>query len=165
MIKNGIGGANTNITGLEFEKNTDLYTMFINAGVSIDKSLFHAKANFSKYVKTLGVNTKDYWSKELRPDEALFLNGTIFIIEKKWQETAGSVDEKIQTCDFKRRQYEKIGHAIGMEIKYIYLLNDWFKNDSYKDVLNYIKEVGCYYFFEEIPLTFFDNKYLEVTHD
>lgn len=157
MIKGGIGGANTNVTGLQFEKNSDLYTMFQNAGIEINKNLFHAKNNFSKYVKELGVDTKKYWSKELRPDEALFLHNTIFIVEKKWQEVEGSVDEKIQTCDFKRRQYQKIADALNMDICYIYLLNSWFKNPKYSDVLEYIESVGCYYFFEEIPIEFFEQ--------
>ena len=35
-------------------------------------------------------------------------NNTIYVIEKKFQEGSGSVDEKLQTCDFKKRIYQKL---------------------------------------------------------
>lgn len=34
----------------------------------------------------------------------------------------------------------------------IYLLNDWFRDPLYKDVLDYIISVNCQYYFECIPL-------------
>ena len=42
------------------------------------------------------------------PDESFFNIKTnkLIIIEKKWQQIEGSVDEKLQTCDFKKKQYE-----------------------------------------------------------
>ena len=38
------------------------------------------------------------------------------------------------------------------EIEYIYVLSDWFKRPKYRDVLNFIDDVGCLYFFNELPL-------------
>lgn len=48
-------------------------------------------------------------------------------------------------------QYKKIGEAIGAEnVTYTYILNNWFKQDKYRDVLNYIHSInGCDYLFEE----------------
>ena len=63
-----------------------------------------------------------------------------------------AVDEKLQTCDFKRKQYKKLFASIGYDIQYIYLLCDWFKQPQYRDVLKYIKNVKCDYYFNEIPL-------------
>jgi hypothetical protein len=40
---------------------------------------------------------------------------------------AGSVDEKLQTCDFKRKQYLKLVQPLGIKVEYVYVLNDWFK--------------------------------------
>ena len=42
-------------------------------------------------------------SAKLLPDEAIFVisKNTVYIIEKKTQSGGGSVDEKLQTCDFK----------------------------------------------------------------
>jgi len=41
-------------------------------------------------------------------DDAIYVmsNNTVFIIEVKYQEVAGSVDEKLQTCGFKLNQYK-----------------------------------------------------------
>ena len=73
-------------------------------------------------------------------------------IEKKYQQTDGSVDEKLQTSGFKLKQYRKLVEGTSIEVKFIYVLNDWFHNPRYKDVLDYIKEVKCDYFFNEIPI-------------
>jgi hypothetical protein len=93
-------------------------------------------------------------SKKLLPDEA-FVNEVekmLYIIEKKFQHQPGTVDEKLQTCDFKLKQYKKLANLNGYDVKYIYLLSDWFKQDQYKDVLEYINSVNCYYYFNEISI-------------
>ncbi len=88
------------------------------------------------------------------PDEAIYMivNNTLFIIEMKFQKVAGSVDEKLQTCDFKKKQYKKLMSAMNVDVEYIYILSDWFKHQSYKDTLDYIISVGCQYYFEYLPL-------------
>ena len=95
-----------------------------------------------------------FLSKKLLPDEALYVivNNTLFVIEIKFQMTTGSVDEKLQTCDFKRKQYAKLMAPLNIEVEYIYLLSDWFRHKSYKDVLDYVISVGCQYYFEYLPL-------------
>ena len=72
----------------------------------------------------------------------------MYIIECKFQQVAGSVDEKLQTCDFKKKQYKKIFSRLNIDVEYVYLSSDWFKND----VLDYIVSVGCSYYFNYIPL-------------
>ena len=64
----------------------------------------------------------------------------------------GSVDEKLQTCDFKKKQYQKLLSSLNMEVEYIYLLSNWFQQAGYRDVLDYIISVNCRYYFEYIPL-------------
>ena len=95
-----------------------------------------------------------YISKKLLPDDSIFvlMNNKLFIIECKHQQVAGSVDEKLQTCDFKRKQYRKLMSAANIDVEYIYLLDDWFRKPQYKDVLDYIQSVNCDYYFEYIPL-------------
>jgi len=39
-------------------------------------------------------------------------------------------------------------------VEYVYVLSDWFKDPSYRDVLDYIKSVKCHYFFETLPFDF-----------
>ena len=77
--------------------------------------------------------------------------------ERNSRPGSGSVDEKLQTCHFKKRQYEKLVAPLGLRVAFYYLLNDWFRNASYRDVLEYIEEVGCRYFFKEIPLVASDQ--------
>jgi len=167
MIKGGIGGAKTK-TGLKFESRIDLRTAFTqfkeytaeNGDLFYEDELvanLYKKNDFySKFLHSLNIDHTKRISKKLLPDETIFIikNKTIFIIEMKFQEVAGSVDEKLQTCDFKKKQYEKLLSGTGFKVEYVYVLNDWFKHTSYKDVLEYIKSVHCHYFFELLPFEF-----------
>lgn len=94
-------------------------------------------------------------SKKLLTDDALLviIRETLFIIEVKYQQVEGSVDEKLQTFDFKRKQYLKLVVSLELKVEYVYVLSDWFKNPKYKDVLDYIYSVNCHYKFRELPLT------------
>ena len=164
MKAKGTGGANTK-TGLVFEGNTDLST-FLNKqkGYKVEgENVFYKtelvarvfkKYSLYKYLESEGVDWKIIISKRLLPDDSIYviINNTMFIIECKFQQSAGSVDEKLQTCDFKRKQYQKLLSQLNMEVEYIYLLSDWFKKSEYKDVLDYIISVRCSYYFEYIPL-------------
>lgn len=166
MIKNGKGGGNTR-TGLVFEGKVDLAT-FLNSqphysikghDVYFDEEkvarVFKKNDFYSVFLKELNIDWTKYISKKLLPDDSIFvlLNNTLFIIECKHQQVAGSVDEKLQTCDFKKKQYKKLMAPANIEVEYIYLLDSWFKNGKYKDVLDYIHSVGCDYYFDYIPLT------------
>ncbi|HOZ35491.1 MAG TPA: hypothetical protein PLK55_00710 [archaeon] len=167
MIKSGVGGGKT-ITGLRFEERISLKQLFTQIkgyDIKNDDIFFNGKkiATFyqkhkiyKNFLEPSGINYLNYISKKLLPDDAIFVlkERTLFIIEIKFQEVAGSVDEKLQTCDFKNKQYNKLFKPLNIKVKYTYLLNDWFKKLEYKDVLDYIKSVNCYYFFNEIPLEF-----------
>jgi len=89
------------------------------------------------------------------PDDALLVivRETLFIIEVKYQQVAGSVDEKLQTCDFKRKQYLKLASPLGLKVEYVYVLSDWFNKPEYRDVLAYIHSVNYHYKSNEIPLS------------
>lgn len=164
MIFGGKGGGNTK-TGLVFEGTTDL-SEFLNSQngykVEYGKVYFNdelvgrifKKYGFYKFLDELKIEWKGLISKRLLPDDSIFviIANTLFIIECKFQQVAGSVDEKLQTCDFKRKQYQKLLAPANIEVEYIYLLSDWFRKPEYKDVLDYIHSVHCYYFFEYIPL-------------
>lgn len=88
-----------------------------------------------KLYKFLDLQENDLWkqyiSKKLLSDEAFFnlSNRNIYIIEKKWQQVAGSVDEKLQTCDFKKKEYEALFSDTYFNIEYYYVLNDFFDED------------------------------------
>jgi hypothetical protein len=112
------------------------------------------KYELYRYLDMLGIDWKAILSKKLLPDDAIYVinNNTIFIIEVKYQEVAGSVDEKLQTCGFKLNQYKKLFAPLNHKVEYIYILNDWFKKPEYKDTLDYILFMNCRYYFEFLPL-------------
>ena len=164
MKEGGIGGGNT-ITGLNFEKETDILSLLKSKrGYKISNNVIYykdrevaksfKKNNLYKFLESKGVDYRKILSKKLLPDEAIYvvINNTLFIIEVKFQKVAGSVDEKLQTCDFKRKQYAKLMAPLNIEVEYIYILSDWFRNPGYKDVLDYIISVGCQYYFKYLPL-------------
>ena len=163
------GGARTNVNGLRFEQETSLEEALINAGYRItDRNLIKDKHNnclgiiapkhafYKAILEPEGIDWKDYISKKLLPDEAFlnFNNNTVYIIEKKFQHDSGSVDEKLQTCDFKKKQYQKLLQDTPYDVEYLYVCNDWFRQNCYSDVHDYIHSVGCHIFFDAIPLGF-----------
>lgn len=170
MKQGGLGGANTQ-TGLNFESKVDFQKLLAKvpgyklakipgkAGIGV---FFQAalvarcfrKYDFYKFLDESKVDWQKVLSKKLLPDDAMLVivRQTLFIIEVKYQQVAGSVDEKLQTCDFKRKQYAKLVASLGLKVEYVYVLNDWFKKPEYKDVLDYIHSVNCHYIFNELPL-------------
>jgi len=164
MKKKGFGGGNT-ITGLKFERGRDILSILSNVkGYSVKGNIIfylgkevarsYRKYALYKFLESQGVDYKKIISKKLLPDEALYVivKNTLFVIEMKYQEVTGSVDEKLQTCDFKKKQYKKLMAPLNIEVEYIYILSNWFRKPEYKDVLDYIISVGCQYYFQYLPL-------------
>ena len=171
MKTGGIGGAST-LTGLNFENKVDFQQLIAAIpGYSVKKVSGKAgmgvffedelvarcfrKNDFYNFLSESGIDWKKVLTKRLFPDDALLVivRETLFIIEVKYQQVAGSVDEKLQTCDFKRKQYVKLVAPLGLKVEYVYVLSDWFRKPGYKDVLDYINSVNCHYKFNELPLS------------
>jgi len=159
------GGAKTNLNGLQFEGRTDLreaikqhliYQLNEHDQVLKDDIVvahyFEKNGLYKKLLEPKGINYKTVLSKKLLPDGALLVGSTLYIIEKKYQTGAGSVDEKLQTCDFKKKQYQKLLNPLGIDVEFYYVLNRWFEQESNRDVFEYIRSVGCKYFIEVLPL-------------
>ena len=150
----GAGGANTNKNGLMYEEVTDLkdrykickqinktkvnevvFKGYLDVYISANKSALH------KYMDEKGEKNLDLHPAAgcKEPDEAYIdhKRKKIFIIEKKFQQRSGSVDEKIQTGVFKKLHYTEL--FPNFKIYYIYCLSDWFKQNEYVSILNYLK--------------------------
>jgi hypothetical protein len=176
MKEGGVGG-NKTLTGLRFEEKVDFLKILGSIpGYSVSEILSKSGKNkigyaiyfnqilvaksFKKHgfynylLEEYSIDWQKLISSQLLPDDALLVivRETLFIIEIKFQKVSGSVDEKLQTCDFKRKQYLKLVSQIGLKVEYVYVLNDWFRQPKYKDVLDYIHSVNCHYKFEELPL-------------
>ena len=138
----GVGGANTK-SGLHFEGKVDFLEVLktvpgyeVHEDGSIlfkgEKVALNLRKNrLYKFLEEKGVNHKEILSKKLLPDDAIFVLATnsFYVIEIKFQNVAGSVDEKLQTCHFKKRQYEKLLNSLGVKVEYIYILSEWFQAD------------------------------------
>lgn len=169
MIKGWTYGGNT-ISGLKFEKRVSLQDKLSQLTwyeIKEDQYVFYQgkkvaeiyqKSNLYKHLlEPNGINYKTLISKKLLPDNAIYVivKNTLYIIEIKYQEVAWSVDEKLQTCDFKKKQYERLLRPLKMNCEYCYVLRwEWFWKPEYRDVLNYIQAVWCKYFFDELPLDY-----------
>ncbi len=170
MKKGGKGGANT-LTGLQFEKKVDFLTLLQkipgykakNADKKVGNDIFYKnklvarcfkKHEFYRFLEECEIDWRKMVSRKLFPDDALLVivRETLFIIEVKYQQVEGSTDEKLQTCDFKRKQYLKLVSPLELKVEYVYVLNDWFKHPKHQDVLNYIHSVNCHYKFNDLPL-------------
>lgn len=147
MIKDGKGGANTNRGGLKFEADTDLSArikrdlsdQFIIEPITITQSVINSNSFVYQITrikdnKRIGIITKQFQfynvlkneynidnqnHKKWKPDEVFFNfeTNTVYIVEKKWQQGSGSVDEKIFGFVNKRRLYQNNFNAIKDEPK------------------------------------------------
>lgn len=161
------GGAKTNANGLHFEQTTSLDDALRQAGYEIRNGIVYRgtdkvgmsvqkKKLYTMFLEPNGIDYRTINSKQWQPDECFinFTCRTAFIIEKKFQSGAGSVDEKLPGCQFKKAEYEKLFDPIDYHVEYLYVFNDWFRAPVYRDTLEYITSTGCHYFFGEIPLSF-----------
>ena len=128
MKEGGRGGGNTR-TGLNFENERDLLSAIAKApGYQVANGVIFYKGeevarSYRKnalYVMLAaqGIDFRKHLSKRLLPDDAIYVivNNTMFIVELKFQKIAGSVDEKLQTCDFKKKQYRKLLAPLNYEV-------------------------------------------------
>lgn len=164
MKAGGKDGANTR-TGLIYEDKVDLATFIAKQKkytvkdcnvLYLGECVAHIfkKYAFNTFLETRGIDWRQHLSKQLLPDNAIYVivNNTMLILEVNTRHTVGSVDEKLQTYDYKKKQYQKLLFQLNMEVDYIYILDEWFRQPKYKDVLDYVISVGCQYCFNYISL-------------
>lgn len=178
MRKGGVGGAATQKVGEAFESKTlaNLLTSFeangyvtnsvlpgrLNPraiylkdkkGNSVD--IYLQSAVHTEFFKPRGVNSAHFFSAELRPDTAIYSHqsNVLTIIEKKQQTGAGSVAEKLQTCDYKMLYYTTLCNPIGVTVDLIWQLGQYFVDNAVnlESVFQYMKSKGSRYFFHEVP--------------
>jgi hypothetical protein len=180
MRKGGIGGAKTQKAGEDFESHT--LTNLINSLelggykveavrkgsgaaprgitlVNIDGSkieMYFKAAVHKDFFQPRGVLTEKYFSARLEPDTAIFSEktNTLTIIEKKQQSGAGSVAEKLQTCDYKMMYYSTLCEPIGVKVDLIWQLGSYFvgQRDNLRSVFEYMLSKGSRYYFLDIPV-------------
>tara|TARA_Y100000389_G_C17445732_1_gene511483 strand:+ start:176 stop:829 length:654 start_codon:yes stop_codon:yes gene_type:complete len=149
----GAGGSNTNKNGLSYEELTEINDSdryITKDTIKIkNKKISQVEIDGKLFIKVIKGELKLYMmhsnkfnidsEKSLQPDECYIdeTNKVINIIEKKFQQSSGSVDEKIQTGAFKRWFYKE--QYPEYTIKYCYCLSDWFKQKRYNPEFRYYK--------------------------
>ncbi len=168
----GAGGANATLSGGSFEKKTSLEQKLIENKfnkIIINKSkngyyyekkdsnkiLYFNQNGFNKYIE------KEYNIKTYRkPDEAIIIEKDnkihIIILEKKNQNVDGSIEEKLKTGAFTRREYELMfeeQQKYKFEISFCFVLSkflqDKFDSDlpKYNNMKKIMKEDKIKYFY------------------
>lgn len=158
----GAGGSKTNATGLKFENEDYLYDWLKNSGYILnclnEKSSSRAKlyeiiednniigyyGRQGKVYDALSIIDKKFSNEYIKNVLSSKINPDGFILslkpkrltifEKKWQQSSGSVDEKIQTAPFKLEMFEKLLRNSGISCMYQYILSEWFRDKKYRNV-------------------------------
>jgi hypothetical protein len=153
----GAGGSNTNKNGLSYEELTDIKEK-CNVKREIDKNTkivtFDEDDREFVITKQNGFNT--YMSTKIRkdikalhgakrPDEVIIdeKNKTIFILEKKFQQSSGSKCECIQAYFPKIRNYQK--RIPDYKIVYVYCLSEWFKTNCEAEIECFVEDKIPYF--------------------
>lgn len=160
-------------TGLIFEENTPINEIFDflpnNEVLMFASNAVMAKQtgmlNWRDYVRNLPgltyIGEKNsrhpiIWNKNYIPDGAIIYNNTLYIIEKKYQQCEGTADEKLTSGDFRRTMFEKLSKYFPIQIKnvkYLFILGEWFKADKYKDPIEYVRNKNS-----NVEFMFYDEK-------
>lgn len=146
----GAGGANTNKSGLTFEKITDMSSRLLQQGYTSrtlgkGKNSYYLHKEFDN--KTIHYTTQGGLKQYLKyrfnltiyrqPDEAYLIElpdstFQLKILEKKNQNNAGSIDQKLGLGGYMKREYQKCCND-RFDIFYAFALSDYFKTKFEKD--------------------------------
>ncbi len=180
MKKGGVGGAATSKSGSDFEDalfaklaedlianrfqeidiqkngNTIRYVRYKHSEKGNLDIYFKASVH-KLFFEPRGVFSADFFSARLEPDTAIFSENTktLTIIEKKQQNTSGSVAEKLQTCDFKMLYYTTLAKPLGIKVDLVWQLGPYFEKQQkgLRSVFEYMNSKGSRYFFGHIPVS------------
>ncbi len=161
----GAGGSRTNQNGIKFEESVYLKDWIEKEGYNLkniegtnrsnlfeiydSENLIGYYGRQSKIYTAIMLTTditkekiNQVLSKTINPDGFILnvIKKELVIFEKKWQQTSGSVDEKIQTAPYKLKMFERLLNGTGFTIRYEYILSSWFANEKYRDTKNYYKD-------------------------
>jgi len=180
----GAGGANTTINGLSFENKTSienklLENNYIKVIMDTKKKYgyyFEYKNNNNKIIYMTQAGFKLYFKKTFnievykQPDEAflIFSNNEyhLKILEKKNQNTDGSIEDKLKTGQFNRREYEKmLNKYVLFNISYAFCISHFLQEKfesnkiKYKNMKEIMNEDGIKLFYGD------DDNYFDILYE
>ena len=168
-------GERATFNGKMFEEEKNLVKYFVNHGFNVEAEKDYGFSVYRKGEDTpcalqltktelyafLKDNSrfetyKGITSRRNDPDSVVVVGNVIHIIEMKYQSEGHDTQYALLPyCDFKKKQYQKLVVGTDYVIQYHFLLSESMRVPKNKDIFQYIKDVGCDYFFEEIPLNVF----------
>lgn len=185
MKKGGVGGANTNASGLPYEdkvaeelrneltqngfreieslRKQDKEKVKLEVYKKSDHQIEIAFKNafYKEFIEELGIDYKNLFSARLIPDIVLInkQKKKVTIIEVKNQTGSGSVLEKLQTCDYKYYYYSKLLAKHNYQIQIVWRLGKYFQDNSksLQSVYEYMLMKNSIYYFEKIPIEIIIN--------
>jgi hypothetical protein len=181
----GAGGAKTNKNGLSFENKTSIETKLSEnkfEKIIMNKKMkngyyFELKNNDDIIIYLTKSGFKLYFKEEFNikcwkePDEAflIFSNNKYYlkILEKKNQNGEGSVEEKLKTGQFTRREYEKMlnNPSYKFNISYAFCISKYLQNKLESNKIKYtiMKELML----EDNIKIFYgdDDNYLDIVYE
>ena len=163
----GAGGANTNVTGKSFEQKTENETRLLANGF-VRKQIPGCKKNSESsfyliketgptesilYLTQGGLKKyfKHFFNTKMRrhPDEAyLFRNGdkyTLKVLEKKNQNTDGSVDTKLLAGIGFIKEYEYHIKNENFTVRYAFCISDFLKKDYISEKSEALRHINQTY--------------------
>ena len=182
MKKGGIGGSHTAQKGSSFEilVNKKLLRDLKKKGYKVistnmlsgnkgpihgrtlqdefgDKiELFYKSGIYKLFFEPRDIDYRDHFTARLEPDIAIYSERkrSLTIIEIKQMTSAGSVAEKLQTCDYKRYYYESLSRPLSINIAISWVLGEYFKvkENQLQSVYEYMLRKGSKYHFGYLPV-------------
>jgi len=182
MKKGGIGGSHTAREGSSFEIQVDEILMndLNRIGyneVSIQRlsgeggpihgrtlqgqlgdkiEIYYKSGIYRLFFEPKGIDYKNHFSARLEPDIAIYSEKeqTLTIVEIKQMTAAGSVAEKLQTCDYKRFYYESLSATLSIKIAISWVLGEYFKvkENQFQSIYEYMLSKGSNYYFGYLPV-------------
>lgn len=160
-------------TGKVFEKQTRIAPLLLSAGYieedgvytsscgSLEVTLHYQGDIFKKktgLLEKLEAPNRYDFSKQKNPDEGILIKNLndnslkFYVVEKKFQKTNGSADEKLETIHCKTEWFQNLFAGTLVQVEYVYLLNDWFLQYKYNDVRKYFARHNYKVMYEEYDL-------------
>ena len=118
--------------------------------------LFYKSGVYKLFFEPRGIDYRNHFSARLEPDIAIYSEKTqtLTVIEIKQMTAAGSVAEKLQTCDYKRFYYETLASQLSVKVSISWVLGEYFKTkeNQFQSVYEYMLTKGSKYFFGALPV-------------
>lgn len=118
--------------------------------------LYYKSGIYRLFFEPRGIDYRNLFSARLEPDIAIFSKQkqTLTIVEIKQMTAAGSVAEKLQTCDYKRYYYENLSRPLSINIAISWVLGEYFKlkENQFQSVYEYMLSKGSKYHYGSLPV-------------